>query len=141
MEGEVHIHLVPNQSEISILNLGRSWGQKHAPELNWKDFALISKRSCITTLRVLSQHANTSTNTGIEKLSFQDTVRSLRKWNVELYKAGMAQSKNILPRAEHLESANLVGVETLYTDIWKEFSDVFRQELPDTLPRKWAFKL
>lgn len=125
--------------DTGILILGRSWGKKHQPALNWKDYSMVRTRNDGTKVRILPRNVQQSKDFSIRKMSFKKMAREIRRGNCELF---MARLVNNGPEAdqENINSVNQVKSDSRFKKLINEYADVFRQELPDELPPKRAFE-
>lgn len=137
---EEQIHLLDSDVDTGVLTLGRSWGKKHEPNLNWKDYSMVRTKEDGTTVRILPKDCKPEKTTIIKRMSFKKMAKEIRKRKCELYMARMVNTESSAPTKENLLSASRVKSAKEYQDLIDEFSDVFRQELPDELPPDRAFE-
>lgn len=135
---EEKIYLISGE-DSGILTLGRSWGSKHQPSLNGKDYSITTTREDGTKMRILPKNVMNKNNISIKRMSFKKKAREIRKGKTELF---MARISKVNPGADdkNIESTSKVKVTNHFKDLISEYADVFRQELPDELPPERAFE-
>lgn len=136
------IHLIKGESDGGVLTLGRSWGRKHRPRLNWKEHTISVRRPNGKRCTIFPKTKSQDRKTSISRMSFKKMARELRKGESELYMARLVPTdESGKMDNEKMESASKVTVTEPYRGLISEFTDVFRQELPDKLPPKRAFEV
>lgn len=80
----------------------------------------------------------TSRFTVVKRMSFKRMVRELKKENCELHIATL-DKYHLRVDQKSTESASQVNSYSPFKKLFKGYSDVFRQEIPDELPPKQAF--
>lgn len=93
-----------------------------------------------TKVHILSKNVNDGKHT-IQRMSFKQMIRTPRKGHCKLYMARLLKGERGVADSSNLESANQVEVSEPFKNIIQDFSDVFRQKLPDTMPLKGHFNL
>lgn len=93
---EEEVHLLAGK-DTGVLILGRSWGKKHQPELNWKDYSICRTKEDGTKVRILPRMVQTENLSTMKRMSFKKMAREIRKGNCELY---MARVVNTGPNAD-----------------------------------------
>lgn len=138
VESVEKIYIISGEDN-GILTLGRSWGTKHQPSLNWKDFSITTTRENGQKVRILPKTVMNQNRVSIKRMSFKKMARELKKGKTELFMARMTKVSPE-PDSHNTESMEKVKANAFFKDLISEYADVFRQELPDKLPPKRAFE-
>ena len=118
------VYVIPMKGNVKF-GIGRQWLRTDNPEIDWRTSCVRIKKAD-GSAKVLRPR-NTKTNKNaitIKRISIKTMKKLVRKQNAELFAVIVQPTKDSMT------------VSTEFADRVREFQDVFRDELPDTLPPK-----
>lgn len=84
---EEEIHVLDNTEDTGVLTIGRTWGKRHQPSLDWRDYSMVRTRPDGTTVRIMPKGVKPGAATKIKPMLFERLAKELKKGNCELYMA------------------------------------------------------